>query len=317
MDRVRLGRTELDVSVASLGCGGSSRLGKGYGKSFEDSVRLVKVALDNGINAIDTAAGYDTEDIVGTATKGCREEVVLSTKSTIFQQHRPPFGETIGGTEFRERVDQSLSRLNTDYIDIMYVHGLSPRWYDYCVQEILPALTSLRESGKIRFLGVSEAWSGDPDHEMVQRAIKDDHFDVVMVGFNVINQTAASHVLPLAMSNDVGTQCMYAVRGKLASSDRVRSLVETAISAGEIDPASIDRDDPLGFLTEPGVAGSLSEAAYRFARHTAGIDTVLTGTGSVTHLLDNIAALTSAPLPGSTVSRIKQLFGKVRTVTGD
>lgn len=317
MDRVRLGRTGLEVSVASLGAGGSSKLGQGYGTSFDDSVRLVQVALDNGINALDTAAGYETEEIVGKAITGRRDEVVLSTKSTIFEQHRPPYGEPISGATFCERVDDSLAKLQTDYIDIMHVHGLSPRWYDYCVQEILPAMHHLRESGKIRFLGVSEAWGSDTERQMLQRALQDDYFDVIMLGLNIINHSAESHVLPLAMENDVGTQCMYAVRGKLASSDRVRAVIEAAISAGEIDPAFADLGDPLGFLTEPGVARSLTDACYRFARYTPGIDTVLTGTGNVTHLLDNISALSSPPLPEPAVARIKHMFGTVRSVTGD
>jgi L-galactose dehydrogenase len=317
MDRVRLGRTELDVSVASLGAGGASKLGQGYGASSHDSVRLVQVALDRGINAVDTAAAYETEKIIGAAITGRRDDEVLSTKSTIFEQHRPPYGAPISGAKFCERVDESLARLQTDYIDIMHVHGLSPRWYDYCIGEILPAMHRLRESGKIRFLGVSEAWGSDTEHQMLQRALEDDHFDVIMLGLNIINHSAESRVLPLAMNHDVGTQCMYAVRGKLASAHRIRPLIETAISAGEIEPGLLDLDDPLGFLTEPGVASSLTDACYRFARHTPGIDTVLTGTGNATHLRENISSLSSPPLPGSAVERIKHVFGKVRSVTGD
>ncbi len=70
MDHTTLGRTGLKVSVACLGGGGSSKLGKGQGASFEHSVSVVKAALDEGVNFLDTAAAYGTETIVGEAIKG-------------------------------------------------------------------------------------------------------------------------------------------------------------------------------------------------------------------------------------------------------
>lgn len=70
MDRIRLGRTGLDVSVAGLGCGGHSRLGQRAGASEQHSVDIVRAALDLGINFIDTAIAYRTETIVGKAIRG-------------------------------------------------------------------------------------------------------------------------------------------------------------------------------------------------------------------------------------------------------
>ncbi len=67
MDYTTLGRTGLRVSVAGLGCGGNSRLGKADGRSFAESVAVVRRALDLGVNFLDTAAAYGTEEIVGDA----------------------------------------------------------------------------------------------------------------------------------------------------------------------------------------------------------------------------------------------------------
>ena len=118
-----------------------------------------------------------------------------------------------------------------------------------------------------------------------------------MVGLNVINQSALGSVLPAARRNDVGVQIMFAVRGKLATGEGARAVVAEAIEHGEVDPANVDASDPLGFLVAPGVADSLVEACYRFDRHAPGVDTVVTGTGNVDHLLDNIRSLNRSALP--------------------
>lgn len=317
MDHTRLGRTGLDVSVACLGCGGASKLGQSYGASFADSVGLVRAALDNGVNIIDTAAGYGTEEIVGIAIKDRRDKVIVSTKSAITERQRTPGGDVIRGTVFAARVDGCLARLRTDYLDIMYVHGLQERHYDYCVAEILPALFRLREQGKVRFIGVSEGWGQDPRHKMLERALQDDYFDVMMVGLNVVNHNAVTRVLPLAKKRDVGIQCMYAVRGRLGRIDLAAHVIGAAVRLGEVDLADVDPADPLGFLLSPDGAASLVEACYRFARHAPGVDTLLTGTGRVDHLVENISYINAPPLPDHTLARVKRVFGRVESVTGD
>src|SRR5262245_44802435 len=84
MEYVTLGRTGLRVSVAGLGCGGFSRLGLGTGKSQDDAVRIVRQAMDLGVNLLDTAAAYGTEAIVGEAVGSVpRDSVVIATKAWI------------------------------------------------------------------------------------------------------------------------------------------------------------------------------------------------------------------------------------------
>src|ERR1700759_281100 len=83
MEYTTLGRTGLKVSVAGLGCGGFSRLGLGTGKSADHAGGIVRMALDLGVNLIDTAAVYGTEDVVGAALQGvCRDSVVVCTKAS-------------------------------------------------------------------------------------------------------------------------------------------------------------------------------------------------------------------------------------------
>ena len=259
-----LGRTGLRVSVMGLGAGGPSRLGqRDQLKTEAESVALVQQALDTGINFIDTAEAYGTEAIVGKAIAGReRGNIVISTKKSLGRARITP-------QDLRDGIDGSLRRLGTDYVDIYHLHGLHPDHYDYYRDEIVPALEDLRSRGKIRFTGVTEFWGRDLQHGMLQRALQDDCFDVYMVGFNLLNQTARETVLQPAMSKDIGILIMFAIRRALSRMDKLRETLEALIASGELDARDIDLDDPLGFLLSGGVS-SIPAAAYRFCRDEPG-----------------------------------------------
>ena len=317
MQKTTLGRTGLEVSVAGLGCGGYSRLGKLQGKSFEHSVGLVRTALDLGVNFIDTAQAYGTEDIVAEAIRGRRDEVVLSTKVLITAGDFSDVNNLIDGDELERRVDGCLERLGVETIDILHLHGIGVVQYEHCRTVMLERLHRMREKGKIRFTGLTEKFGTETHHEMAELAAGDALFDVLMIGFNYLNQTALRKAIPLAAANGVGTLCMYAVRGPLGDPERARATIERLLASGEVDPAQVDHDDPLGFLTAPGVAGSLAEAAYRFCRHTPGIDVTITGTGSEAHLRENIASISKPPLPEDVRARLATIFAGVSSETGE
>jgi L-galactose dehydrogenase len=322
LDRTVLGRTGLEVSVACLGTGGHSRLGQAYGRTPEESADVVRAALDAGVTFIDTAAGYDTEEIVGAAVAGRRDGVVLSTKNHIVRKGSDFLGDDfITGAEFAALVDDSLRRLRTDHVEILHLHGIVASQYDYCVAEMVPVLERLREQGKILHTAISERFYVEPEHDLLRRALQDDFFDVMMVGYNLVNHTALRDVVPAATAKGVGIQGIYAVRGKLATAERAQALLDESVALGEIDPAELDPaelgDDPLGFLTADGVASSLVEACYRYNRWAPGVHTTLTGTGSIDHLRDNLGYLQLPPLPEETLRRIERVFGRVRTVTGE
>ncbi|MEM7462267.1 MAG: aldo/keto reductase, partial [Pseudomonadota bacterium] len=218
MDMVKLGRTGLVASVAGLGCGGHSRLGQSYGNSEAQSVDLVKSAMDAGVNLIDTAAAYGTEEIVGKAISGNRDLVIISTKQPIVQRGASRSDNRLStAVDFIQNVDGSLKRLGTDYIDILHLHGVMPDQYQHCREELVPALTKLQEQGKIRFLGITERFVRDPQHLMLQRALQDDCWDVVMTGFNMINPSARHTVFPILAEKDIGSLIMFAVRRALAN----------------------------------------------------------------------------------------------------
>ncbi|MCU1420420.1 MAG: aldo/keto reductase [Microbacteriaceae bacterium] len=317
MDHTTLGRTGLDVSVACLGTGGHSMLGQAYGKTFDESVAVVNAAIDAGVTFIDTAFAYGTEEIVGKAIAGRRDDLVISTKNHIVKKGTSFLGDDfITGAEFIALVEDSLRRLGTEHVDILHLHGVVASQYDYCVAEMVPALERLREQGKIGSTAISERFYVEPEHDLLRRALQDDYFDVMMVGLNLVNHTALADIVPAANAKGVGLQGIYAVRGTLATSEGMRKLIDESVALGEIDPALLDAD-PVAFLTAPGAASSLVEACYRYNRWAPGVDTTLTGTGSVDHLRENLAALALPPLPDSVLARIDEVFGGVHTVTGE
>ncbi|MBN1139400.1 MAG: aldo/keto reductase [Anaerolineae bacterium] len=309
MDKITLGRTGLQVTVMGLGCGGPSRVGQSTGKSAAESVAVVRHALDAGINFIDTAEAYDTEEIVGRAIAGRdRDSLVLSTKKRVRPRLTPQ--------DVVDSLETSLKRLGTDVVDIYHLHGVAPQEYDYLASEIVPTMQKLREQGKLRFIGITEQFGSDPQHAMLQRALRDDVWDVVMVGFNLLNQSARQRVFPVTIANGIGVLIMFAVRRALSRPERLGEVIAELIQAGQLDPAEIDRDDPLGFLVHDGGAVSVPDAAYRFCRDEPGVHVILSGTGNPAHLQANLASFARPPLPHVDRRRVAHIFRHVDSVSG-
>jgi aryl-alcohol dehydrogenase-like predicted oxidoreductase len=305
MEYVTLGRTGLRVSIAGLGCGGFSRLGLGTGKSEAEAVALIRQALDLGINLLDTAAVYGTESVVGQAIKSVpRESVVIATKAWIPRtEGRSAADRAVASLE------NSLKQLGTDYVDIFQLHGVSPRTYDRAIEIIAPALLKEREKGKLKHLGVTEAGSSDAEHNMVQRAVEDGVWDVVMVAFHMMHQNARTEVFPRTMANRVGTLLMFAVRNIFSRPERLATALRELTASRQLPRWLADAPNPLGFLIHEGGASTMTEAAYRFVRHEPGVDVVLFGTGDPDHLQTNIASLLAPPLPLADRQTLTKLFG--------
>lgn len=314
MDYTTLGKTGLKVSVAGLGCGGPSRLGmRNDPQSANHAVAIVKQALDLGVNFLDTAQNYGTEPIVGKAIAGVpRERLVISTKKTLpDHSHADPEGEVIKGLE------QSLKQLGSDYIDVYHLHGVEPADYQFAKDRLMAAMRRLKEQGKIRFIGVTEGFVVDPAHGVLQKGLEENLWDVVMVGFSLLNPSARRSVLPRTRDKRIGVLNMFAVRRALSQAERLKALVGELLAAGKVGSDSVDVDDPLGFAVRESGAAGLPEVAYRFCRHEPGVDVVLTGTGNPAHLEENIAAILKPPLPQPVLAKLDKLFGSLDHLTGN
>ena len=309
MDYTVLGRTGLKVGIMGVGCGGPSRVGKGTGKSTEESVALIRHALDNDINIIDTAEIYRTERIVGEAIKGYdRESIILSTKKSVWGNLSPKNVE--------KSFDKSLRSLCTDYIDIYHLHAVMPEDYEEVVSNVMPILQKLRDEGKIRFIGITERFDLDSQHVMLQKALKDDYWDVMMVGFNILNQSARERVFPKTTKKNIGTLIMFPVRLALSKPERLKQITDEIIEKEQLDPSDIDMKNPLGFLIHEGSAINLVDAAYRFCNYEPGTHVILSGTGNIDHLKANIESFSRPPLPDEDILKLKNIFRNVDSVSG-
>ncbi len=309
----RLGRTGLNVSLLGLGAGGNSRLGLANGLAEEHAADVVRAALDMGITMLDTAHVYNTQRAIGAALRGWRRDtVVLSSKSPYLDTN----GELLSRQAFQANLENGLKELGTDTIDIYFIHGLSLPFYEASRERFLPILEQARKAGKIRFIGLTEAFERDFRHEMLARALQDDDWDVMMVGYNLLNPSARERVLNITAQKQIGTLGMFAVRRGLIDEQWLRILLQRLAANGEIDPALALEPDLMASLALKGVSETLSEAAYRFCAFQPGMDCVLSGTSSAEHLRANLNAVQRGPLPSATLERLEQLFGQVESLSG-
>jgi len=317
MEYRRLGRTNLDVSLLGLGSGGPSQLGQKSGVSESDIHALVDTALGLGVNLIDTAAAYgESEAILGRVLNGTpRGRYVLCTKSG------PTVREGAGtrprtALELAESLDQSLERLQTDVIDVFQIHAVTPETYGHTRDVLVPELMRQRDKGKIRFIGITEAFASDHERAVLQRALADGVWDTMLVGYNLLTPGPEDDVLPLAQDKDVGVLVMCAVRRKIARQSDLEALVALLKRDGLIAPDALPDEAPLDWLLHDGIE-RVTDAAYTYVAANPHVHSVLTGTADAEHLRQNVDAILGPSLPDRDRERLKAVFAPTGRKLGD
>ncbi|HZN73749.1 MAG TPA: aldo/keto reductase [Micromonosporaceae bacterium] len=149
----------LEVSRIGLGAMGMSDAYTGAGNDDAEAIRTIHRALDLGVTLIDTAeiyGPYTNEELVGRALKGRRDEVAVATKfGLVAHDGRGPWTLDSSPDNIRIAVEGSLRRLGTDYIDLYYQHRVDPHTP---IEDTIGALADLVQQGKVRHIGLSEAW---------------------------------------------------------------------------------------------------------------------------------------------------------------
>jgi aryl-alcohol dehydrogenase-like predicted oxidoreductase len=195
-----LGRTGIQVSPYALG---TLMFATSMGNAPEDSARIIGKALDAGINFLDTADAYgDSEDVVGRALEGRRDEVVLATKFSR-PTGQDPNHQGASRRWIVTAVERSLRRLRTDHIDLYQLHRPDPRTD---IEETLSALTDLIRSGKVRAIGAS----GTPASDIVEaqwvaerRGLARFHTEQPV--YSILNRGIEREVLPTTQRFGMGT----------------------------------------------------------------------------------------------------------------
>ena len=198
-----LGRTGMRVSEVCLGT-----MTFGDQVSEQDAITIVHDALDMGINFLDTANMYvkgRSEEIVGKAIKGRREDVVLATKVGI-EMGAGPNDVGLSRKHIMRSAEESLTRLDTDYIDLYYVHRPD---YSTPIETTLRALDDLVHQGKVRYLACSNfrafqlckaLWTSDARNLA--------RFDAIQPPYNLLTRDIEYELLPLCVDEGLGV-CVY------------------------------------------------------------------------------------------------------------
>lgn len=196
-----LGRTGIHVSTYCLG---AMMFGKLANPDHDECIRMIHKALDFGINFIDTADHYsrgDSEEIVGKALKGRRDDVVVATKAAL------PMGDDPNRRGASRRwltraVEDSLRRLKTDYIDLYQIHRPAP---DTDIEETLSVLTDLMREGKVRAIGASTVPASDiVEAQWVAERRGLARFRTEQPPYSILNRSIEREVLPACRRYGMG-----------------------------------------------------------------------------------------------------------------
>jgi aryl-alcohol dehydrogenase-like predicted oxidoreductase len=240
----QLGNSGLKVPVLSFGTatfGGGNDFFKAWGSTQEDEAsRMVRHCLDAGVNLFDTANVYSdglSEEILGKALKGLRDEVLISTKAT-FPIGKGPNNFGSSRIHLIKACEDSLRRLGTDHIDIYHMHGFDATTP---VEETLKALDSLVESGKVRYIACSN-FSGW--HLMESLSVSERHgwsrYIAQQVYYSLLDREYEWELMPLGIHHKVGSMIWSPLSGgKLSGKYRRNQAVPRGArvaQGGELGP---------------------------------------------------------------------------------
>ncbi len=298
-----LGRTGVQVSTLALGAMNFGAVGR---TTQEDATAIVDAALEAGVNLIDTADFYSqgqSEEMVGAAIAGRRDDIVLATKAFL------PMGDERNHRGASRRwlvteLDNSLRRLGVDHVDLYQVHRWDPTTTD---EETLAALTDLQRAGKIRYLGSSQF----PAYRVVEAQWTSERrhlgrYVTEQLHYSILNRGAEADVLPVTEDYGMGVL----VWGPLSSgwlSGAVREGREVTSHRAAVIPQRFDLEVPENRAKLDAVeaiaavaadAGlTMIQLALAFVTAHRGVTSALIGPRTMDHLDSQLAAADTVLTP--------------------
>lgn len=278
-----MGKTDMKVSSITLGSwvmGGDAWWGSDHDdKRYTD---IIKSALDNGINMIDTAMGYGnghSEEIVGKAIKGKRDSVYIASKANA---------DLLIPQNAQKTVEDSLKRMGLNYIDLYYIHWPQP---GISIAHNMEALEKLRRKGLIRYIGVSNC---TVRHMDIARTAGD--IDVFQPPYSLLWRNIESELLPYCINNDIGVMTYssiamgllsgkYTKESKFEDGDIRKDTV--ALFMSDIYIKALEAVEELKKITDKyGV--TLVQAAINWVFSQKGISTAIVGARTPAQLEENL-----------------------------
>lgn len=322
MKKQRFGRTDLELSLLTFGCGAVGGLMTAGDAADQD--RAVAWARDNGINHFDTAPSYGntaSEKNLGRALGGNRDGIIVSTKVGLGEQH---LGDLAGA--IRTSLEASLGHLRQDHVDIFQLHntldgsgGPGTLTIDQVFDEVVPAFMKMRDQGKTRYLG----FTAKGDTEALHRLVESGHVDSAQIFYNMLVPSAGEAIPAGYPAQDYGGLLTLAESNGVGSIG-VRVLAGGALSGSENrHPLGIQSVEPIGSNTdyvsdvkralvfEPlvaaGHATSLPELAIRYVISNPALSTTEIGIATLEELRKATDAVNKGPLPEVALAEIKSI----------
>ena len=291
MEKRRLGKTDMDVSV--LGFGGAEI---GFENAAQETIEtLLKSALDAGLNVIDTAECYrGSEEMIGHAVSGRRKDFYLFTKCGH------PNGMESGGNwsqdSILKSIERSLQRLKTDYVDIVHLHSCSET--ELKKGEAISALQAARQKGHTRYIG----YSGDS--QPARYAVECGAFDTLQTSINIADQEAIDLTLPLAREKQMG------VIAKRPVANAAWKTGHKPIDSYQHEYWERLRKLNYDFLQNSDLAKTIA-IALRFTLSVPGTHTAIVGTAKPERWQENARMLKAGPLPPETFQAIRDRWEEI------
>ncbi|OKL38561.1 aldo/keto reductase [Pontibacter flavimaris] len=285
----QLGKSDLSISEVSFGC--MSLQG-----DENESIKLLHQALDKGITYFDTADLYDkgkNEETVGRAFKGMRDKVIIGTK--VGNQWRPDgsgWDWNPSKTYILQAVEQSLKRLQTDYIDLYQLHGGT---IDDPIDETIEAFEQLKQQGKIRHYGIS---SIRPN--VIQEYVRRSNIASVMLQYSLLDRRAEEKVLELLQQNNIGVLARGSLAQGLLAGKPAKSYLNYTLE--EVQQAA-------KAVTEvAGASRKASETAVRFTLHHPAVTSAVMGIRTKQQLEEALHAASAEPLDQAEVRQLEEVL---------
>ncbi len=322
MNKKRFGRTDLDVSLLTFGCGAVG--GLMTAGSAADQDRTVAWARDNGINFFDTAPSYGntaSETNLGRALGRNRDGIVVSTKVGVTEADH---GDLAGA--IRASLDASLARLQQDHVDIFQLHNTldapddrGSLTTDQVLDEIVPAFMKLRDEGKTRYLGFTAKGDTDALHKLIESGC----FDSAQIFYNMLVPSAGEAVpagypaqdyrqlLDLAERHSVGSiGVQFLAGGALSGSEKRHPLgLQTVAPIGSAQDYATDIKHALRFepVVAAGHAANLPELAIRYVISNPALSTTEIGIATPDELQQAADAVNKGPLSKEALADIRNI----------
>ncbi|MGK9487053.1 aldo/keto reductase [Bacillus sp. TV3D] len=308
MKKVTLGRTNLQVNPIGLGTNavGGHNL---FPNLSEDAGReLVETALDQGVNFLDSAFIYGlgrSEELIGEiiAKRGGRENLVLATKGA----HKEVNGqiELDNSRDFlREQVENSLKRLQTDNIDLYYMHfpdGRTP------LEEVAGTLKELKDEGKIRAIGASNL-----DFEQLQAFNRDGYLDVLQSEYSLLKREAEQDLLPYCVEHRISFIPYFPLASGLLTGKFTKDATFDDIRAkdplfqGEAFLQNLEKVDKLKAIAQSKNAET-AHVALAWLLAQEGIDAIIPGAKRAEQVLQNLKT-NDVQLTKEEINQIDHIF---------